>query len=115
MPLEVEDLLALFLEVCKSFLMCPSLLEANMVILRITDDTPISHSVRLQILMAYRIFMVNRPNNSLKRPYTMAVHLSKVMRELDHINLPSTEPTSQHIAMPDRQRNPFKAWYLVSH
>lgn len=114
MLLEVEDLLGLSPEVCKLFLMCLSLLGANMVILTIIDDTTISHSVRLQTLMACRISMVNRLSNSLKRPYTMAVLLSKAMRELDHTNLRSMEPINQPIAMPDHQRNPFKVWCLVS-
>lgn len=114
MLLEVEDLLGLSPEVCRLFLMCLSLLEANTVILTIIDDITISHSVRLQTLMACRISMVNRPSSSLKRPYTMAVLLSKAMRELDHINLHSTEPINQPIAMPDHQRNPSKAWCLVS-
>lgn len=114
MLLEVEDLLGLSPEVCRLFLMCLSLLGANMVILTIIDDITISHSVRLQTLMACRISMVNRLSNSLKRPYTMAVLLSKAMRELDHINLHSMGPINQPIAMPDHRRNLFKAWCLVS-
>lgn len=109
------DLLVSFLAVCKSFLTCLSLLEASMAILKTIDDITISLSVRLQTLMACHIFMVSRPNNSLKRPCTMAVLHSKVTREQDHINLHSTEPINRPIAMPDRQRNLSKAWCQVSH
>lgn len=116
MLLEVEDPQVLFQAECKSSHMYLSLLEANMVIPKTTDDTTTNLNVRQQTRMAFLTSTGSHLSNSPKRLCIMVVPLNRVATpELGHINLNSTEPTNLLIAMRVLQHNRFKEWCLVSH
>lgn len=91
-----------------------SLLAVSTVTRTTSDDTTTSRNVRQQILMEYRICMVNHLSSNRRLLFTTRIHHSRVMLELVLTNPSHMGVILHHIATLARQRNRFKEWCQVS-
>lgn len=113
--LVVVALLVSFLVECRSFLMFLSLLEVNMVILRIIAVTITSLRGRLQIPMVSHFSMAKHHSSKLRRPSTLLNLLSLDTLVLDLLNHRLTFLSKLHTITLVLHNNHHKAWFLASH
>lgn len=115
MPHAAAVQLASFLEACRSFHMCHSLLAVSTDTQTIIGDTTISRSEHQQIRMVYRICTVNHHSSNLRRLYITQIRRSMVMPELGLTNLSHMPVILRLIATLVLPSSPSKGLFRANH